>query len=371
MPMPMIEIARREPFNGGPGASGAWFERGVLSDGRSVILKHLPAEGDWLTRATDGLGRARLLWESGVLEKVTAAVDHAVIDVLREDDHDVVLMEDVSAFLLPAGARLSHEQVDRLLAGLATLHASWEGCALNGLCSAEDRNALFVPAFHRADSGPHPHPRRDDIVGGWEVFADTAPDDIVQAIFAVHTDPSALGQQLRMAAPPPTLLHGDAKLDNLGLRGDRLVAVDWGDLTGTGPAEMDIVWFAALSTLAPNALNGRIAAMPDELFRMYGRHAPRGLNPRSLDLACIGMMAQGSPTVPSKRRGDSSWDRSPPYPTRASVSGPRSFATGGRHDSARHSRPGHPREPDPKPPDAGDGGFTDARGHQDRGGGAA
>jgi aminoglycoside phosphotransferase (APT) family kinase protein len=88
-------------------------------------------------------------------------------------------------------------------------------------------------------------------------------------------------------------LHGDAKLDNLGLRGDRLVAVDWGDLTGTGPAEMDIVWFAALSTLAPKALNGRIAAMPDELFRMYGRHAPRGLNPRSLDLACIGMMAQG------------------------------------------------------------------------------
>lgn len=290
---PTIEIVARRPFDKGTQAySGATFEGGLLADGRAVVLKHLPAEGDWLTRATNGVGRARLLWESGVLERVAAMVDHAVLDVFREDGHDVVLMEDVSSCLVPAEGRLPRTVVDTLLAGLATLHGEWEGCELDGLCSPADRHALFVPAFHRSDDGPNPFVGNQFVLDSWEAFADHVPDDVVQAIFAVHAEPAHLEEQLRLAAPW-TLLHGDAKLDNLGLRGDRLVAIDWGELTGTGPAEMDLAWLASENTpTLPRTTTPRIDAMPDELFAAYEAQARRRLDPLTLDLACTGMLVQ-------------------------------------------------------------------------------
>ena len=59
--------------------SGARLERVVLEGGRRLVLKHLPPEGDWLTRATDGAGRFRLLWEHGLLARVEPFADHTVI----------------------------------------------------------------------------------------------------------------------------------------------------------------------------------------------------------------------------------------------------------------------------------------------------
>jgi aminoglycoside phosphotransferase (APT) family kinase protein len=88
-----------------------------------------------------------------------------------------------------------------------------------------------------------------------------------------------------MGSAAATLLHGDAKLWNLGLEGDRLVAIDWGDLTGIGPAEIDLAWFAVTS-------RGRIEWTPDEVFAAYETQGGRRLDPRALDLACIGALAQ-------------------------------------------------------------------------------
>lgn len=288
-----MELRARKPFSGGTQAySGATFERAVLGDGRSVILKHLPPDGDWLTRATDGIGRARLLWESGVLARAGDAVEHAVLDVVEERDHDVVVMEDVSDVLLPPDVRISASEVDRLLAGLARLHAAFEGCPPDSLCSPGARNSIFVPTFHRDDNSPHGLIVRDHVLAGWEAFAEKWPRDIVDAILALHDDPGLLDQAFATAAPW-TLLHGDAKLDNLGLRGDRLVAIDWGELTGTGPAEMDLVWFSALGTgVLPGAPTWRIDAMPDEVFALYAARSGRPLDRGALDLACLGMVAQ-------------------------------------------------------------------------------
>ena len=70
-------------------------------------------------------------------------------------------------------------------------------------------------------------------------------------MFAVLDDLEPLGKQLEDAAPT-TLLHGDFKLGNVGLRDGRLVLIDWGELTGTGPAEMDVAWFALTSTTPPS-----------------------------------------------------------------------------------------------------------------------
>ncbi len=64
--------------------SGARFEHVALADGRRLVLKRLPPEGDWLTRVTGGAGRARLLWDSGILAQVAATVDHDRAELLGD-----------------------------------------------------------------------------------------------------------------------------------------------------------------------------------------------------------------------------------------------------------------------------------------------
>lgn len=264
--------------------SGARFEQVVLADGRRLVLKHLPREGDWLTRLTSGDGRLRRLWDTGTLPQVGTTVDHAVVAVVPFNGTDVVVMRDVADVLIPAGTTVSSAVVCRLLAGLAAFHHAWEGRKLDGLCRTEDRYQLFAPRMHRSDRGPNRHPFRNGIVAGWEAFADLVPIDVADAVFAVHAHPEALAAAL-LAAAPATLVHGDAKLENLGLDGDRLVAIDWGELTGTGPAEIDVAWFAVMS-------GWRIDGLPGDVFSAYDRQARRRLDPSALDLACIGSLAQ-------------------------------------------------------------------------------
>ncbi len=78
------EIAERAVLVSQSGAqaySGARFESVVLTDGRRLVLKHLPVDGDWLTRATGGGGRLRALWDNEILSRVAASVDHAIVAV--------------------------------------------------------------------------------------------------------------------------------------------------------------------------------------------------------------------------------------------------------------------------------------------------
>jgi hypothetical protein len=192
-----------------------------------------------------------------------------------------------------------------LLTGLAALHRAWEGRAIDGLCRPEDRYRLFAPRLHAHDGGPHPHPARDLILTGWEAFADLVPTDVAEAVFAVHAPPEPLAEAL-LAAAPATLLHGDAKLENLGLDGARLVAIDWGELTGIGPAEIDVAWFALMS-------GWRLDWTPGEVFAAYDRQASRPLDPRALDLACIGSLAQMGFKLAGRRLA-------PDEPTRARAS---------------------------------------------------
>ena len=121
-------------------------------------------------------------------------------------------MRDVTDFLLPAGSAVSRTTACRLLAGLAALHRAWEGRAIDGLCRPEARYELFAPGPHASDNGPNPHPNRSLILAGWEAFAELVPTDVAQPVFAVHAHPESL------VVP-----------ENLGLDGDQLVAIDWGE----------------------------------------------------------------------------------------------------------------------------------------------
>jgi hypothetical protein len=263
--------------------SGARLELVDLPGGRCVVLKHLPPEGDWLTRANDGSGRARWLWESGVLARLRPLVDHTIIDVCAVDGHDVVVMRDASRDLLPPRVPISRATSRALLAGLATIHDACEGESGEGLCPIGARYAMFAPAFHAPGSVSGAHPLADRIVQGWDLFEQHIDHDIAAAVFAVHHDPARLGR--RLARFSPTLLHGDAKLENLGLNPDGLVAIDWGDLTGLGPREVDVAWFALKGA-------ARIGCPPDEIFADYEAAADRPMEPEALDLVCIGSLAQ-------------------------------------------------------------------------------
>jgi aminoglycoside phosphotransferase (APT) family kinase protein len=211
-------------------------------------------------------------------------------------------MRDVADVLLPAGTPVSSLLARRLLGGLGGLHHALASCQVEGLCAPAARYRLFAPALHRTDDGPHRHPARDAILAGWEAFTDLVPTEVAEAVFAVQEQPGPLTTALLESAPS-TLVHGDAKLENLGLEGDRLVAIDWGDLTGLGPAEIDVAWFAIQS-------GWRIDGTPDDLFAAYDAQASRRLDPQALDLACIGAFAQMGFKLAGRARA-------PDEPTRA------------------------------------------------------
>lgn len=278
-------VAMRQPLLDVTAAnSGATLEVVKLADGRRLVLKHLPPEGDWLTRATDGVGRVRRLWESDVLRRIDPIVDHTILEVRTVDDHGtVIIMRDARDDLLPSRSPISRGTARDLLSRLASMHDTCEGTWSKGFCAIENRYAMMAPAFHAGDTGPNPHRRRQSVVHGWQLFERHVDIDVVSAVFAVHRDPGAIGR--RLGEFKPTLLHGDAKLENLGLSSERLVAVDWGELTGFGPREIDVAWFALMGA-------SRIGCMPDEIFADYEAASARPFALEALDLACIGSLAQ-------------------------------------------------------------------------------
>jgi hypothetical protein len=263
--------------------SGAELESVELPDGRHLVLKHLAADGDWLTRVTAGEGRVRRLWESGLLARVRPLVDHTILDYQTVDGHDVVVMRDARNDLLPPRVAVSREVVRELLTRLSAMHEAFMGETGEGLCSLGARYGMFAPHLHADDPGPAPHPLGARIGLGWELFAEHVDSDVVEAVFEVHRDPEPLAR--RLSRFPPTLLHGDAKLENLGLSGDILVAIDWGDLTGFGPREVEAGWFAVKAAT-------RIGCLPDEVFADYETTSGRGLDPDALDLVSVGSLAQ-------------------------------------------------------------------------------
>jgi hypothetical protein len=147
-----------------------------------------------------------------------------------------------------------------------------------------------VPRFRRAQTGTPS--------AGAHV-----PPAVVDAVFAVHAEPRLLGGRLDRF--PSTLLHGDAKLENLGLGSSGLVAIDWGDLTGFGPPEIDVAWYALMGA-------DRVGCTPDDIFADYEHARGRPLDPEVLDLACIGSLAQIGFRLAANAYGSEETKRDPP-----------------------------------------------------------
>jgi len=179
----LVDVVRREPLGAADGLSGSLLERVELAGGRQLVVKHILAASDWIMRASNDQGRAAELWSSGVLARVPAAIDHAVLGAERQGAGWAVIMRDVSAALLPDHVRLTRGDSRRVLAAAAALHAEfWDDQPLE-LCSLVDRYQILSPATARREAGGV------DVVPsligrGWERFGELVPAEVAKPVLA-------------------------------------------------------------------------------------------------------------------------------------------------------------------------------------------
>jgi hypothetical protein len=225
------------------GFSGATLLAGRDAAGRSWVLKRTCRTDDWIMKATSdfngrecGLARMRPLRGEGVRS--------AAVDGVRAGRHFYTLMRDISD-------RMNLRVLDRsalegVITGMAALHAERYELPGHYWCSLEDRLLLLSRGIHALRG-------RRDVKGlvrqvrtGWELFARRAPREVLDLVEAVRDDATVLAPALR--ALPTTSLHGDLKLDNMGLdRAGVLWLIDWA-LAVRGPACVELGWFIAVNS---------------------------------------------------------------------------------------------------------------------------
>jgi hypothetical protein len=301
---------RREPLAAGDGRSGSLLERVTLAGGETLVVKHARAASDWIMRAThDDGGRVATLWSSGLLRRVPAVIEHAILAVERDGDGWLVVMRDVSAALLPDAARLTRAGSRRVLAAAAALHMTFLDEPPLALCSLADRYGFLSPATARREAGgPDQVPKL--IARGWERLPELLPPDVAEAVLAIAERPEPFAAEL--ARCPATLVHGDLKLGNVGFLGDRVVLLDWGTQTGWAPSAVDAAWY-----LAVNA--SRIDATREQVLDDFRAAEGERHDEDALRLALLGGLVQlgwdkalhatehPDPAVRGRERADLVW----------------------------------------------------------------
>jgi thiamine kinase-like enzyme len=274
-------IVERAPL-AADGKSGSVLERARLADGTRLVLKRVIPLGDWIMRATADSGRAQSLYSQGILQRTPPVIDHAIVGVEEDGQGWILVMRDVSDTLLADDAMISRRDSRRILEAVTALHNTFWNQSYEELCSLPDRYSVLSPATAQRES------ERADLVPkllarGWEIFADLAPPDVVEAISAIHDQPERFAEELR--APANTLIHGDLKLANIGLARDRVVILDWGSLTGMAPPAVDFAWYLAINA-------SRISATKDEIGDDFRELSGPHHDETALQLALMGALAQ-------------------------------------------------------------------------------
>lgn len=262
----------RTPLDVSDAKSGSTLER-VVIDGERFVLKHLHPDGDWTMRGFGDLAcRPVAVWTSGILDAVPSAIDHAVVGAAhglgRNGWGGALLLRDVGEHLVPPGDDvLPLEHHRQLIDHLAELSAAfWEPTGLPELLSLESRWSAFGPGWIAAEEArgwPDAVPRI--AAEGWARFAERAPADVARLVEDLRADVDPLVRGARRT--PQTFLHGDWKLGNLGLAGDRTVLLDW-TYPGVGPVAHDLAWYLALNKARlPESKEAAIDALRASLER--------------------------------------------------------------------------------------------------------
>ena len=262
-----------EPFPN-DGWSGASLTRLRRGGGDRFILKRDSLARDWIARATNDGPLLREAWLAGrpwvASDDVADAYRASYLDVARDGDDIAILMPDLTGVLFDWNRPISVEELDRVLYGLARLHApmGWSdpGRTRGPWCPLRERVTLICRS-----SLERPGPTRDAVASrllpGWDAFDRLATPAARHLVAALSDDPDPLLDAL--AQQPSTLIHGDLKLANLGLAADgALEMVDW-QMVSIAPIAVEIGWF----------LVANVASLPvpaDEVLFRYQRHLSDG-----------------------------------------------------------------------------------------------
>ncbi|RNM11630.1 phosphotransferase [Nocardioides pocheonensis] len=238
-------VEDRQPLDS-VGKSGARLER-VLVDGAAYVVKHLDRETDWTMRASGFDGFAPVeLWRRGVLDALPDCIRQPIVAV-AEDRTAALLMDDVSAWLVPATDEVvPADQHATFLDHMAQVHAAFWDTGLDiDVVTPAGRYLELSPAMAEAELARG----SDDLVPqlvrrGWPLFEEVAPAAAAVVVPLVH-EPAPLVDAL--ATTPQTFVHGNWKLDNLGTddRG-RTVLIDW-EIPGRAAPLSDLAWYLAIN----------------------------------------------------------------------------------------------------------------------------
>lgn len=245
----LAAAVERQPLDG-PGKSGAQLER-VRIGGSTWVVKHLDDEVDWTLRAAGIPGGATpVLWERGILDLLPECIHQPIVGVARDPQRPTrtaLLMEDVGKWLVPAtDDPISEEQNERFLDHMAALHAAfWETDRDIDVVPEATRYGELSPAMAAREAAlgsEHLVPRL--VAEGWPLLESVAPRAAEVVVPLAH-DPTPLVAAL--ARTPPTFVHGNWKLDNLGTDDHgRTVILDW-ELPGRGAAAGELAWYLAIN----------------------------------------------------------------------------------------------------------------------------
>ena len=248
----LARASSREVVHPADGKSTSSFER-LSIDGQRYFLKRLSPATDWIMRVTgDHIHRPYVIWQAGIMDRVPACIDHAVvameIDGVGDDAVCSTLMRDVGVHLVPEGdtvvPQTQHEGFIDHLAQLAAVFWKFEA-PVDGLTSMAERLRFFDPAnVARELAVPDPPGPIVAADAGWATLPERSRLLSELARF-VWDDPTVLTGPL--SATPATFLHGDWKMGNLGSHpGGRTILLDWA-YPGAGPACWDLCWYLALN----------------------------------------------------------------------------------------------------------------------------
>ncbi len=263
---------REEPFpnDGWSGASLSLLRR---DDGERFVLKRDATARDWIARATLDGPMLREAWFAAHGPTLPSPVRAPYLGAGVDGDEIGVLMPDLTGVLFDWEAPISAADLDRVLAGLAVLHAyTWDSDAIDGgpWCPIRERITLICRA-----SLERPGAARDAVADrllpGWDAFDRRAPAAARELIASLGDDPQPLVDAL--AKLPSTLIHGDLKLANVGIAADGSIQmVDW-QMVSVAPVAIELGWF-----LVSNVAS--LPLQPDDVLARYQaavtREAPRG-----------------------------------------------------------------------------------------------
>lgn len=249
------------PNDGWSGASMTLLRRG---GGDRFVLKRNSLARDWIARSTRDGPLPREGWFAAARLSLPSPIRAPYLGVARDGDDVAMLMPDLSGVLFDWDAPISVEALDRVLAGLAELHAyPWltSGDIADGgpWCPWRERVTLICRASLERD-GPARAAVGDRILPGWDAFDRLAPASVRDLVNGLGEDPDPLLAVL--AAESSTLLHGDLKLANVGLSPDGMIdLVDW-QMVMVAPIAVELGWF-----LVSNVAS--LPLPPDEVIERY------------------------------------------------------------------------------------------------------